>query len=116
MDTLIALPAHTLLQLRGIARALYFNAGDGTLNLRKIIGTQHHGSGPQVLCQPVQLGGAGDRYDPGLLCEQPCQRNRHRFDKVIDDLLQLDRVAQRASGTSDRSKTRLGTRPLMSAP
>ena len=41
-------------------------------------GCQRDGRGADIFFQPMQLGGAGDRHDPGLLRQQPGQRDLRR--------------------------------------
>jgi hypothetical protein len=54
---------------------LHRDLGDGALDVAEIIGHQVDASRPDVLLQPVQFCGAGDRHDPRLLSQQPGERD-----------------------------------------
>ena len=50
--------------------ALHLDLGRGGLDLGELVGRQLHVGGADVLLQPAQLPGAGDRDDPALLGEK----------------------------------------------
>src|SRR5439155_12622063 len=54
---------------------LYGDLRRGSFELPEIFGRKFDGDGSHVFFQSMKLGGAGDRDDPGLLREQPCQRD-----------------------------------------
>src|SRR4051794_15788690 len=70
----MSLPSYTRLQVGRIAVALHRDVGQGGFDLAQIVRTQLDGCPANILLETVQLGGAGDRHDPGLLSEQPGER------------------------------------------
>ena len=68
---------HPLLRL-GVARALRGDLRCSGLDLPQVVGGELDVGGGDVLLEPVQLRGAGDRDDPRLLGEQPGERDLRR--------------------------------------
>ena len=64
--------------MRGVAGPLHRDLGDGAIDLAQVVGRQLDGGCAEVLLQAMQLGGAGDRNDPGLLRQQPGQGDLRR--------------------------------------
>jgi hypothetical protein len=62
-------------QMLGVALALDLNLGRGALDFGEVLRCQLDFRRAEVFLQPMQLGGAGDRHDPGLLGEQPSERD-----------------------------------------
>src|ERR1035437_5512471 len=84
-----ALAADAICELCWVAGTLHLNAGNRTFNFRKIASAQLHGSGTDILLQPMQLGGSRDGNDPGLLSEQPGKSNlRVGYALLCGDLAQ----------------------------
>ena len=65
-------------QVRRIAIPLHLDVGEGPLDLAHIVSSQFEGGSAEILLQAVHLGGARDRHDPGLLRQQPPQRDLGR--------------------------------------
>src|SRR5271166_457294 len=77
---------HKLLR---IALALDVNLGQRSADLDKIGLVQHDIRGVEILLEPMQLRGAGDRYDPGPLRQKPSERDlRCRCFLLTGDALQ----------------------------
>jgi hypothetical protein len=94
-----------LFELFGIACPLHRGLGDGAPDVAEIIGHQLDTSRPDVLLQPVQFCGAGDRHDPRLLSQQPGERDlggccplpfRDLAKQVNKDLVRLPRFRREA--------------------
>jgi hypothetical protein len=60
-------------QFRGIAVSLHLDKGEGIADLAQIVGRQFDGCRADVLVQAMQLRGARNGNDPGLLRQQPSQ-------------------------------------------
>src|SRR4051794_5959707 len=71
----MSLPSYTRLQVGRIAVALHRDVGQGSFNAAQIVRAQLDGSTANIFLETVQLGGAGDRHDPGPLGEQPGKRD-----------------------------------------
>src|SRR6266545_8029494 len=63
------------LQLFGIASSLHHDFGSGIFDLTQVVRRQFKVSRTEVLLQAVQLRGAWDGNNPGLLRQQPRQRD-----------------------------------------
>ena len=59
----------------GVAGALHRDLRGGGLDLAEVVGRQLDVDCADVLVEALQSSGAGDRDDPGLLGEQPGQRD-----------------------------------------
>ena len=66
------------LHLLGVALALHLDAGGSVVGLGDLLCAQDQVRGGQVLVQPLEPSGAGDRDDPRLLGEQPGERDLRR--------------------------------------
>ena len=64
-----------LLQLLGVPGPLHRDLRGGGLDLAEVVGRELDRGGPEVLVQPMELRGARDGDDPGLLGEQPGERD-----------------------------------------
>lgn len=62
----------------GVTITLYLDRGERAFDTGEILGRQFHLSGLDVLLEAMQLGGAGDRHDPALLRQQPCESHLGR--------------------------------------
>src|SRR5579859_4666708 len=62
-------------EVRGVAVADDRNLLEGVANLPEVVGAQRDLRGGGVLLHPRRLRRARDRYDPGLLREQPRERD-----------------------------------------
>ena len=72
----------------GIAIAVHGDAREGLCNIAKLVGGERQGGGREVFLQAVKLGRAGDRHNPGLLREQPAERDlRKRHPLAGGDLV-----------------------------
>ena len=63
------------LHVRGVALPLYVDPVGGRGDLLEVLGCQLDVDRPGVLLQAVDLRGAGDGHDPGVLGQQPGQRH-----------------------------------------
>jgi hypothetical protein len=64
--------------LLGLGVASAFRGEVCLLDLAQVLGHQLDVDCGDVLFQPVRVGGAWDGDDPGLLCEQPRERDLRR--------------------------------------
>src|SRR3954447_25904512 len=71
----MSLPSYTCLQVGRIAVALHCDVGQGSFDLAQIVRAQLDGCPADILLETVQLGGPGDRHDPGLPGEHPGERD-----------------------------------------
>src|ERR1700737_2311766 len=69
--------AHPL-DLFGVSRALDFDLRRSVFDLLEILRCKLHRNRPDVLFQAMQLGGTGNRNDPGSLRKQPRKCNLGR--------------------------------------
>jgi len=60
----------------GIASALNRNFRGGRIDLAEVVRREFDGDSPEVFLKAMQLGRAGDRYNPGFLGQQPGKRRR----------------------------------------
>ena len=68
-------PARDSEEVRGIPLALDGDRIRLARDFREVIGGQFDAGPAEVLFEPVGLGGAGDRHDPGLLRQEPRERD-----------------------------------------
>src|SRR6516225_7306461 len=68
-------PARRHHELFGITLAVHRDCGPRPLDLREIVGSQLEIWRADILFEPVQLGGAGDRHHPRPLRQQPSERD-----------------------------------------
>ena len=81
----------------GIARAFDLDTVGRARDFREIFGAELDRGGVDILLQPVELGRARDRHDPGLLREQPGERDlRRRRALALRD--RADQIDQRLVG------------------
>src|SRR4029077_7000395 len=75
-----------------VAVALYSDLRGGFLDVLEIVGRKLARSRADVLLEPVELGSAGNRDDPRLLCQQPgeCDLRRSRALLLADLFQQID--------------------------
>jgi len=66
------------LEVLGVAGSLDLDPVGGALDLAEVVGGQRDGGCSEVLFQAFYSTGARDRHDPGLLGEQPGQRDLGR--------------------------------------
>jgi hypothetical protein len=62
-------------ELLGVARALDRDRGRGAFDLGEVVPRQLDIRRAEVLLEPVELCGTGDRHDPRLLPEEPRDRD-----------------------------------------
>ena len=62
----------------GQTRTLQRNLRSGCVDLAQIVGRKLDLHRPEIFIEPIELRGAGDRYDPRFLSEQPCERDLRR--------------------------------------
>ncbi len=58
--------------------ALHWNLGCSTRQFHELFGAQVDLDGAEILLETMRLGGSGNRHDPGLLRQQPGQRDLGR--------------------------------------
>src|SRR5271166_7072510 len=63
------------LQMFGVPGPLHRDLRGGAFDLAEIVGRERDGSRSDVLLKAIELRGARDRRDPGLLRKQPCERD-----------------------------------------
>src|SRR6185437_3050882 len=63
------------LKVLGVAVAVNGNLGRRSLQFAQILRRKHERGRGQVFLEARQLGGAGNGHDPGLLRQQPSQRD-----------------------------------------
>src|SRR6185369_15990632 len=69
------LQAGALLQFLGVAGALYLDLRGRLVDGAKVLGRELEARRAEVLLEPVEPGRPGDRHDPGLLREEPRERD-----------------------------------------
>ena len=72
------LPSRSSGEVRGVALALHLDRGERLLDAPQIVRGELDRSSADVLLQAVQLRRPGDRHDPGLLRQQPGERDLRR--------------------------------------
>src|SRR6266508_1049620 len=81
--------AGPFLQRFGVARALDRDVRRGGCDVAEVVGRQLDRDGADVLIESCELRGPGNRRDPWLLGEQPCERDlRRRRPLFVRDLPQ----------------------------
>src|SRR5215217_3517978 len=84
-----------------VAAALHLDLGRSVFDLGELVGGQLDVNGTDVFLQPVQLSRPGNRHDPRLLGQQPCQSDlawsstfalRDAAEKVDDGLIVSQRL------------------------
>src|SRR5690349_4200421 len=75
LDSRKHLQPRALLELPGVARALDLDVGGGGGDGTEVLGRELDAPRPEVLLQPVQLGGPRNRDDPRLPGEEPRERD-----------------------------------------
>ena len=95
-----ALATGHLLQVLGVPGPLHRDLRGRGLDLAEVVGRQLDGRRPEVLLQAMQLRGARDGDDPGLLGEQPGERDlgRRRLLPLGDLAEQVDQGLVRLPG------------------
>ena len=89
------LAAYPCREVRRVTIPLHGDLGEGAVDLAEIVGGQFDRRRAEVLFEPMQLRGSGDRNDPRLLRQQPSERDlsrgrllsRRDFAKQIDESL-----------------------------
>src|SRR5262245_49433163 len=69
------LPPDHLQQCLGVSRTLHLNLGRRAIDVTKVLRREMHVQCAEVLLETMTLRRARNRYDPGLLCQQPGQRD-----------------------------------------